>query len=94
MNSTPSSGFSPPLISPNVTTVMKAIAEPTDRSMPALVITNVMPTAMTMMKDAWVRILMKLVIVPKRGLMRMNRMANTTITAVRPIPSKSQRRSA
>ena len=46
--STPSAGFMPPLISEKPTTVTSARSEPTERSMPALVMTKVMPTAMTM----------------------------------------------
>ena len=38
----------PPLISAKPMTVTRASTEPTDRSMPALVMTNVMATAMMM----------------------------------------------
>ena len=94
MTRTPSAGFIPPLIRSNATTVMSAAAEPTERSIPALVITNVIPTAMTMMNDAWVRMLTKLVSEAKRGLIAVNAIASTTMTIVSPNPSNTQRRSA
>ena len=86
MTRTPSAGFIPPLIRSNATTVMSAAAEPTERSIPALVITNVIPTAMTMMNDAWVRMLTKLVSEAKRGLIAVNAIASTTMTIVSPNP--------
>ena len=61
-----------------------AITEPTDRSMFAMISTNVMPTATTVMSGIWLAIVVK-VLTRRKCLVRMLKMATrTTTTPSRP----------
>ena len=86
MNSTPSNGSNPPSIRPKATLVMNTTAEPTERSMPALAITKVIPTDMTIMNEAFSSMKFKLAIEPNLGSICMKSIAKATMTAVRPKP--------
>ena len=64
---TPKTGFPPDVINSKAMTELKARMDPTDKSIPAAVITKVIPTAMMMNGDACVRTLRKFSSTKKRG---------------------------
>jgi hypothetical protein len=59
------------------TTAVTARADPTERSIPPVKMTNVIPTAKTMLMDAWRRIFTRLLVVKKVVVVKENRTAIT-----------------